>query len=64
MLILTRRPGESIHLGDEIKITVKKKDLKDSQGKRVQAELEIKDIEGLSLKAVNPVYMSVKRSKE
>jgi carbon storage regulator len=36
MLILTRRPGESIHLGDEIKITVLS-----VQGKQIKIGLEV-----------------------
>jgi len=36
MLILTRRPGESIHLGDNIKITVL-----GVQGKQIKIGLEV-----------------------
>jgi carbon storage regulator len=36
MLILTRRPGESIHLGDKIKITVL-----GVQGKQIKIGLEV-----------------------
>ncbi|GFK92696.1 Carbon storage regulator [Fundidesulfovibrio magnetotacticus] len=36
MLILTRRPGESIHLGDRIKITVL-----GVQGKQIKIGLEV-----------------------
>ena len=36
MLILTRRPGESIYLGDEIKITVLS-----VQGKQIKVGLEV-----------------------
>ncbi len=36
MLILTRRPGESIYLGDEIKITVLS-----VQGKQIKIGLEV-----------------------
>lgn len=36
MLILTRRPGESLHLGDEIKITVL-----GVQGKQIKIGLEV-----------------------
>jgi carbon storage regulator len=36
MLILTRRPGESIHLGDRIKITVL-----GVQGKQIKLGLEV-----------------------
>lgn len=38
MLILTRRPGESIHLGDEIKITVLS-----IQGKQIKIGIEVPD---------------------
>ncbi len=38
MLILTRRPGESIHLGDDIKITVL-----GVQGKQIKIGLEVPD---------------------
>lgn len=38
MLILTRRPGESIHLGDNIKITVLS-----IQGKQIKIGLEVPD---------------------
>lgn len=36
MLILTRRPGESIHLGDKIKVTVL-----GVQGKQIKIGLEV-----------------------
>lgn len=36
MLILTRRPGESIHLGDNIKITVLS-----AKGKQIKLGLEV-----------------------
>ena len=36
MLILTRRPGESLHLGDKIKITVL-----GVQGKQIKLGLEV-----------------------
>ncbi len=36
MLILTRRPGESIHLGDNIKITILS-----IQGKQIKIGLEV-----------------------
>ncbi|NJB66977.1 carbon storage regulator [Desulfobaculum xiamenense] len=38
MLILTRRPGESIYLGDDIKITVLS-----VQGKQIKIGLEVPD---------------------
>jgi len=38
MLILTRRPGESIHLGDDIKITVLS-----IQGKQIKIGIEVPD---------------------
>jgi carbon storage regulator len=38
MLILTRRPGESIYLGDDIKITVLS-----VQGKQIKVGLEVPD---------------------
>jgi len=38
MLILTRRPGESLHLGDNIKITVL-----GVQGKQIKIGLEVPD---------------------
>ncbi len=38
MLILTRRPGESIHLGDNIKITVLS-----VKGKQIKIGLEVPD---------------------
>ncbi|WP_461210504.1 carbon storage regulator CsrA [Desulfocurvus sp. DL9XJH121] len=38
MLILTRRPGESIYLGDDIKLTVLS-----VQGKQVKVGLEVPD---------------------
>ena len=38
MLILTRRPGESLHLGDHIKITVL-----GVQGKQIKIGLEVPD---------------------
>ena len=36
MLILTRRPGESLHLGDDIKITVL-----NVQGKQIKLGLDV-----------------------
>lgn len=38
MLILTRRPGESIYLGDDIKLTVLS-----VQGKQIKVGLEVPD---------------------
>jgi len=38
MLILTRRPGESIYLGDDIKLTVLS-----VQGKQIKIGLEVPD---------------------
>ncbi len=38
MLILTRRPGESLHLGDNIKITVL-----GVQGKQIKIGLDVPD---------------------
>jgi len=38
MLILTRRPGESLHLGDNIKVTVL-----GVQGKQIKIGLEVPD---------------------